>query len=114
MMIMKKYEIWLANLNPGKGTEASKIRPVIIIQTNFLNDIKHASTIILPITSNLTAKENVLRVKLNFPLGKLTKSCEIMVDQFRAIDNKMLIEKLANLPKDLQNELNQKIVDILN
>lgn len=111
---MKKYEIWLANLNPSKGTEASKIRPVIIIQTNFLNDIKHKSTIILPITSNLTTKENVLRVKLNFPLEKLTKPSEIMVDQFRAIDNNRFIEKLADLPKELQKDLNQKIIDILN
>ncbi len=111
---MKKYEIWLANLTPSKGTEASKIKPVIIIQTNFLNDINHKSTIILPITSNLSTKENVLRVKLNLPLEKLTKTSEIMVDQFRAIDNKRFIEKLAYLPTILQKELNQKIADILN
>ena len=111
---MKKYEIWLANLNPSKGTEASKIRPVIIIQTNFLNGIGHNSMIILPITTKLSPKENILRLKLNLPLGKLEKDSEIMVDQFRAIDNLRFIEKLAELPTELHSDLNQKIFDILN
>lgn len=111
---MKKYDIWLANLNPYKGTEAGKIRPVIIIQTNFLNDINHGSTIVLPITTNLSAKENILRVKLRPPLGNLKFESEIMIDQIRAIDNKRMLEKIAELPIDLQENLNQKIFDILN
>jgi mRNA interferase MazF len=111
---MKKYEIWLANLNPNKGTEAGKLRPVIIIQTNFLNDVNHSSTIIFPITTNLSEKENILRVKLKIPLGKLKSDCEIMLDQIRAIENTRFIEKIADLPLNLQSELNQKKFDVLN
>lgn len=111
---MKKYEIWLANLNPSKGTEAGKVRPIIVVQTNFLNEINHGSTIVLPITTRLSAKENILRVKLTLPLGKLQNECEIMIDQIRAIDNKRFIEKIADLPHDLKASLNQKLLDILN
>ncbi len=46
---MKQFEIWLADLNPTIGTEAGKTRPVLIIQTNLLNEIPHPSTIIIPI-----------------------------------------------------------------
>ena len=32
---MNQFEIWLADLNPQIGTEAGKVRPVVIVQTNF-------------------------------------------------------------------------------
>ena len=42
-MTAKKYEVWLANLNPEIGTESGKTRPVLIVQTDVLNNI-HPST----------------------------------------------------------------------
>lgn len=110
---MKKNEIWLANLNPGKGTEPGKIRPVVIIQTNLLNDVQHPSTIICPITSQTLEKENKLRVKLGSSLGKLTSESEILVDQIRAIDNRRFTEKLGDLPQDKKQELRMKIGIVL-
>ena len=41
-------EIWLANLNAGKGTEPGKVRPVLIIQCQDLLDVDHPSTLIIP------------------------------------------------------------------
>ena len=51
-MEFKQYDIWLADLNPTLGTEPGKTRPVVIIQTNLLNDT-HLSTLICPITSKI-------------------------------------------------------------
>jgi len=45
-MLINQFEIWLADLNPNIGTEAGKTRPVLVIQTNLLNQIEHPSTII--------------------------------------------------------------------
>ena len=36
-MKIKQFEIWIADLNPRMGTEAGKIRPVIVVQTDLLN-----------------------------------------------------------------------------
>ncbi len=47
-MLIKQNEIWTADLNPQIGTEPVKTRPVLIIQTNLLNQIPHPSTIICP------------------------------------------------------------------
>ena len=44
-MKIKQYEIWIADLNPRYDTEAGKTRPVVIVQTNLLNDL-HPSTLI--------------------------------------------------------------------
>jgi mRNA interferase MazF len=49
---IKQYDIWLADLNPSKGTEAGKVRPVVIIQTDLLNGT-HLSTLICPVTTNV-------------------------------------------------------------
>lgn len=62
-MKINQFDIWLANLNPSKGTEPGKIRPVVVIQTDLLNGV-HPSTIVCPITTNVQPKSEILRVHL--------------------------------------------------
>jgi mRNA interferase MazF len=50
-MIIKRGEIWIANLNPKQGKEVGKTRPVLVIQSDFLNEVGHTTTIIVPISS---------------------------------------------------------------
>lgn len=109
--MMKQYELWLANLNPSRGTEPGKIRPVAIIQTNLLNQTDHPSTLICPITSNGSAVENILRVKIR--QDTLDLPSEILVDQIRALDNRRLIEKLGMLTALEISELRTKLKAIL-
>jgi mRNA interferase MazF len=96
-MKIKQYDIWLADLNPSRGTEPGKTRPVVIIQTNLLNDI-HSSTIVCPITTNIHTEVYLLRVHLK--KGQLDKLSDVLVDQIRAIDNKRFIKKVGQLNKD--------------
>ena len=99
MMRINQFEIWLANLNPQKGTEAGKMRPVLVIQTNLLNKINHPSTLVLPLTSNLLDSE-ILRTRIKAKeVEGLEKDSDIMLDQIRAIDNKRFIKKLGVIPK---------------
>ncbi len=58
-MNIKQYEIWIADLNPQMGTEAGKTRPVIILQTNLLNQIDHPSTIVCPITTKAQNESDI-------------------------------------------------------
>ena len=62
-MKIKQFDIWLADLNPSRGTEPGKTRPVVIIQTDLLND-SHLLTIICPITTNIQPEIELLRVHL--------------------------------------------------
>lgn len=84
-------EIWLANLNPGRGTEPGKIRPVLIIQNQALLDAEHPSTLIIPLTSNRVDDAEPLRLRVT-ARGALSEDSDLLVDQLRAIDNKRLIE----------------------
>jgi mRNA interferase MazF len=109
---MKKFEIWLADLDPSFGTEAGKIRPVTIVQTNFLNN-KHKSTVICPITSKVKPLISIISVHLNAGEGGLNEDSDIMVDQIRAIDNSRFVKKLGDLPPQYHAKLNQNLSDIL-
>jgi mRNA interferase MazF len=109
-MKIKQYDIWLANLNPSKGTEPGKTRPVVIIQTDLLNET-HLSTIICPITTNVKKEIELLRVHLK--AGQLDNLSDILVDQIRAIDNTRLIKKLGQLNKDQKIRLKSNLRIVL-
>ena len=109
-MKIKQFDIWLANLNPGKGTEAGKTRPVVIVQTDLLND-SNPSTLICPITSNVRPELDLLRVHLK--KGQLDKLSDILVDQVRAIDNKRLIQRLGELNQEQIQKLKNNLKIIL-
>ena len=108
-----QYEVWLVNLNPARGTEPGKIRPAVVIQTNLLNQLDHPSTLICPITSQLSAEENILRVSLDSEGIGLEKGSEILVDQIRALDNRRFLEKLGKLSSDQALELRDKLGAVL-
>ncbi len=109
-MKIKQFDIWLADLNPTKGTEPGKIRPVVIVQTNLLKDI-HLSTLICPITTNVKAEIELLRVHLK--KGQLNKLSDILVDQIRAIDNMRFLKKLGQLAQEQQKTLKENIKIVL-
>jgi mRNA interferase MazF len=108
-MQIKQYEIWVADLNPQLGTEAGKTRPVLVIQTNLLNKIPHPSTIVCLLTSNVNLDAEILRVHLKKGTANLKLACDIMIDQIRAIDNKRLIQKLGDLPKELIGKVKENL-----
>lgn len=114
-MLTKQFEIWLADLNPQIGTEPGKTRPVLIIQTNLLNKIPHPSTIVFPLTTNVRKDAEILRINLKKGTANLNQTCDIMIDQIRAIDNKRLLKKIGKLPDefiDIVKENLQIIMDL--
>ena len=111
-MTFKQYDICLANLDPKFGTETGKIRPVLIIQSDFLNGL-HPSTIICPITTNIKEGVTILRVNITLGTAGLEEDSAIMIDQIRAIDNKRFIQKIGQLPHYLIEKVEENIKVIL-
>ena len=107
-MTIKQFEVWIADLNPQHGTETGKIRPVLIIQTNLLNKF-HPSTLVCLITTNVQPKSEILRVHLKKGIAKVKEDCDVMIDQIRAVDNRRLIKKVGEMPKDLCNKIKENI-----
>ena len=106
-------EIWLANLNPGRGTEPGKVRPVLILQNQALLDAEHPSTLIIPLTTNLIDDAEPLRLRIAAQ-GHMEQDSDLLVDQLRAIDNKRLIDgPLARLDDDLLKRVYQAVAEVL-
>ena len=100
--------LYLADLNPRQGTEPGKARPVLVVQSDLLNDADHPSTWILPCTTRL-AGENLLRVPLPRGIAGNAADCEVMIDQSRSIDNRRFRKPLGQLPRPVLNEVKLKI-----
>ncbi len=92
MMKIKQFDLWIADLNPQFGTEAGKTRPVVVIKTDLLNKY-HPSTIVCPVTTNVNPEAEILRVHLGKSFSKLKEEYDIMIDQWRAIDNKRFVKR---------------------
>jgi len=91
--MFQKGEIFLAKLNPKRGNEVGKIRPVLIYQTNILNECEHPTTIILPISTVLIDDAYPLRYRIT-KRDNLEKTSDVLCDQIRALDNQRILEGL--------------------
>ncbi len=113
-MITKPFEIYLANLNPKKGHEVGKTRPVVVIHSQLIEGLLSTS-IICPITTQLSSA-TLLRVHIPFQDASttgLSEPSDVSVDQIRSIDNQRLIKKLGELPPAQVEQLQKSLQTIL-
>ena len=107
-MRIRRGTLYLADLEPRRGSEPGKVRPVLVIQTNLLNETGHPSTWVLPCTTRLSG-ESLLRVPLPRGIAGNREECEVMIDQSRAIDNRRFVRSLRGLPGALLREVEDKL-----
>ena len=107
-MIVQRGVLYLADLSPRKGTESGKTRPVLVIQTDLLNEAAHPSTWILPCTTRL-AGNNLLRVSLPKGMAGNRQVCEVMIDRSRAIDTRRFVRRLKPVPRRILREVDEKL-----
>ncbi len=95
--MVKRFDVWLIDLNPTKGREINKTRPCIVISPN---EISALSTVLMaPMTTK--GFEFPCRIKCRFK----GKSGLILLDQIRAVDKSRLIKKLGTISSKTQVEL---------
>jgi len=107
---MKRGEIWVANLNPPRGREIGKVRPVLIIQSDDFSAIDPPMVVVLPLTTQIYPDFTLWRVTVS-ARSRLLKACQVVVDQPRALDRTRLgegplatltAEEMASVEKSLQ------------
>ena len=109
----ERGEVWLANLNPRRGTEPGKTRPVLILQAQALIDAGHPSTLIVPLTTNLINDAEPLRIRVHAQTS-LRRDSDILIDQIRAIDNRILVKgPLARLDNATMDRVGAAVREVL-
>lgn len=82
---MRRGEVWTANLNPSRGREIGKIRPVLIVQASELIDAGTPMVVVLPLTTHVYPQFRLWRVTVP-ARDRLRDPCQVVVDQPRALD----------------------------
>ena len=101
-MEIKRFEVYLINLDPTIGHEIKKTRPCLIISPNEMN--RYISTVIVaPMTTK--GRDYPTRIACTFQ----GKKGQIILDQIRTVDKKRLVKRLGIVSKKAQ----QKTLDIL-
>ncbi|MFU8838357.1 MAG: type II toxin-antitoxin system PemK/MazF family toxin [Thiohalomonadaceae bacterium] len=83
---MKRGEVWVARLNPNKGAELGKLRPVIILQDDAILACGLTTVLVVPLTTQFRPKFAPLRIEIT-ARDRLKKTCYAAVEQARAIDS---------------------------
>jgi len=97
-MVVKRFDIYLINLDPTIGSEIRKTRPCLVISPDEMN--RHIKTVIIaPMTSG--GKDYPTRVSCKFR----KKQGQIVLDQIRTIDKSRLIKKLGTIDSKAQSEV---------
>ena len=107
-MIVKRGDIYYAELSPVIGSEQGGIRPVLIIQNDVGN--KYSPTVIAAaITSQINKAKMPTHIELSASEYGLYKDSVILLEQIRTIDKKRLREKVAHLDKKLMKTVDDAL-----
>ena len=88
---MRRGEVWLGNLNPNRGRETGKIRPVLILQADFLLAAGEPTVIVLPLTTQVRKSKEPLHVTVP-ARDRLRAACQVMTEQPRTLDRQRLLD----------------------
>jgi mRNA interferase MazF len=107
-MIIKRGDIFFANLEPISGSEQGGRRPVVVLQNDISN--KYSPVIIIAaITSKIFEKEYPTNVFLLSTESKLLKDSTILLNQIRTINKKRLIRKISVLNNFLMKKVDMAL-----
>lgn len=99
-MIIKRGDIYYADLRPVVGSEQGGVRPVLIIQNDIGN--KHSPTVICAaITSKMNKAKLPTHIEINAADYGVVKDSVILLEQLRTIDKRRLKDKVCHLDKEM-------------
>ncbi|MBQ2897325.1 MAG: type II toxin-antitoxin system PemK/MazF family toxin [Clostridia bacterium] len=108
-MIVKRGEIYYADLSPVVGSEQGGVRPVLIVQNDVGN--KYSPTVIAAaITSQINKAKMPTHIEVDASEYGLAKDSVILLEQIRTIDKRRLKEKIGSVDNELMEKVNDALV----
>ena len=107
-MVIRRGDIYYADLRPVIGSEQGGVRPVLVIQNDIGN--KHSPTVICAaITSKMNKAKLPTHVELNTRRCAIVKDSVILLEQLRTIDKQRLKEKICHIDGELLREVDRAL-----
>jgi mRNA interferase MazF len=97
-MVVKRFDVYLVNLDPTIGSEIKKTRPCLVISPDEMN--RWIRTVII---APMTTKGQLYPTRV--PCEFQEKEGQVVLDQIRTVDKSRLVQKLGRIDKDTQREV---------
>lgn len=107
-MLIKRGDVFYANLSPVIGSEQGGSRPVLILQNNIGN--KYSPTIIVAaITAQISKGKLPTHIELKADKCKLERDSVVLLEQLRTIDKKRLRNKITTLDSTIMKSVDEAV-----
>ncbi|WP_456298989.1 type II toxin-antitoxin system PemK/MazF family toxin [Natronincola ferrireducens] len=108
-LVVKRGDIYYADLSPVIGSEQGGVRPVLIVQNDIGN--RYSPTVIVTaITSQINKAKLPTHVEIVASEYGLTKDSVILLEQVRTIDKRRLEEKIGHLDEEMMMKVNEALL----
>ena len=109
MDMVKRGDLYYADLSPVVGSEQGGVRPVLIVQNNVGN--KYSPTIIAAaVTSQLDKAKLPTHIALEAGKYGLPKDSVVLLEQIRTLAKRRLTEKIGELPQNMMTRVNEALL----
>ena len=107
--MIKRGEVYYADLNPVVGSEQGGIRPIVVLQNDVGN--KYSPTIIAAATTSKLSKAKLpTHIELPKETTLLPKNSLVLLEQIRTIDKSRIKEKIGELPPAVMAKIEQALL----
>ena len=108
-MVIKRGDIFYADLRPVVGSEQGGVRPVLIIQNDIGN--KHSPTVICAaITSKMNKAKLPTHIEIDASSYAIIRDSVILLEQLRTIDKLRLKDKICHLDESIMNKVDKGLM----
>ncbi|RYL87820.1 type II toxin-antitoxin system PemK/MazF family toxin [Sporolactobacillus sp. THM7-4] len=107
-MIVKRGDVYFADLSPVVGSEQGGVRPVLIIQNDIGNRFS-PTVVVAAITAQIQKAKLPTHVEIDAKRYGFDRDSVILLEQIRTIDKQRLTDKITHLDEEMMNRVNKAI-----
>lgn len=112
-MEIRRGHLYIVDFNPRVRTKPGKLRPVVVLQSDLVNEAGYPSTIVIPTTTRLVDDPGILRMRIKKGQGGLARDSDLLLGQLIAVANESFRQEIGVLPDELKEELEKRVRIIL-
>jgi mRNA interferase MazF len=106
--MVKRGDVYFADLSPVIGSEQGGIRPVLIIQNDIGNRFS-PTVIVAAITAQIQKAKLPTHVEIDAKLHGFDRDSVVLLEQIRTIDKQRLTDKITHLDEDIMEEVDEAL-----
>lgn len=108
-MIVKRGDVFFADLSPVIGSEQGGVRPVLVIQNDIGNRFS-PTVIVAAITAQIQKAKLPTHVELDAELHGFDRDSVVLLEQIRTIDKQRLTDKITHLDDDTMSKVDDALL----